>query len=132
MTAAFPACVMDPTSPGFGDGVMKRVASVETHQTTTSPDLPAAARRAEERLSQSTYLALRRVSCFAGGNAIYLSGCLPSHYLKQVAQEMVLGVEGVGYVINRIIVPTPAPGRGSGRATRVNSSIGVEFPHQSS
>ena len=34
----------------------------------------------------------------------YLHGCLPSYYLKQLAQEIAAGVEGVRLVINKIEV----------------------------
>jgi osmotically-inducible protein OsmY len=115
---------MASSSPDLGDGVMSVIPPFgETHKPTMSPDLLAAARMAEERLGRSGYVALRQVSCFAGRNEIFLYGCLPSHYLKQVAQEIVLSVEGVRHVINRIIVLTPAPRRGSDRATPLNSLV---------
>jgi osmotically-inducible protein OsmY len=44
---------------------------------------------------------------------VYLHGCLPSYYLKQLAQELANRVEGVHHVINRIEVFTP-----SGRMSR--------------
>ena len=38
----------------------------------------------------------------------YLHGCLPSYYLKQLAQEIAAGVEGVRLVVNKIEVTAPA------------------------
>jgi len=61
-------------------------------------------RNAEKRLRRSTYLALHDVSCIASGDIVYLDGCLPSYYLKQVAQELAAGVDGVRRVVNRIEV----------------------------
>jgi osmotically-inducible protein OsmY len=65
-------------------------------------------RTAEERLRSSGYLALRDVACIARDDMVYLDGRLPSHFLKQTAQEIVAGVEGVRQVINRIDVLRPA------------------------
>jgi osmotically-inducible protein OsmY len=67
-------------------------------------------RQAEERIRQSSYLALRDITCDASGDVLHLRGCLPSHYLKQVAQEIAAGVEGAREVKNSIEV-VPPPGR---------------------
>lgn len=60
----------------------------------------------EGRLQRSSYGALRRICCdFQGDSGIlHLRGSLPSYYLKQVAQELVGGVEGVRLVDNQIRV----------------------------
>jgi hypothetical protein len=76
---------------------------------TSSAHLPVIAREAEERLGKSSYRALRDVSCLASGDVIYLHGCLSSHYLKQVAQEVVSGAAGVHHVVNRIVVSKARP-----------------------
>lgn len=64
-------------------------------------------RTAEERLRSSGYLALRDVACLARDDEVYLHGRLPSYFLKQLAQEITAGVEGVRRVINRIDVLRP-------------------------
>jgi hypothetical protein len=64
----------------------------------------AIGRTADERFRQSGYLALRNIRCVAEGGAVHLHGRLPSHYLKQVAQEIAFGLEGVSRVVNRIEV----------------------------
>lgn len=69
---------------------------------------PAAADLAERRLRRNPYLALKNVSCQWLGGVLVLRGCLPSYYLKQVAQEAVASVEGVGRIDNQIQVVTPA------------------------
>jgi osmotically-inducible protein OsmY len=72
--------------------------------TSTSADRPAIDRKAEERIRGSSYLALRAISCVASDDVVTVHGYLPSYYLKQVAQEIVSGVEGVRHVVNRIVV----------------------------
>jgi osmotically-inducible protein OsmY len=79
-----------------------------TRLTTASEQFPALGRSAEELLRRSGYLSLRDVSCIASDDIVYLHGCLPSYYLKQLAQELAAGVEGVQCVINRIEVLRPA------------------------
>jgi osmotically-inducible protein OsmY len=67
-------------------------------------DRPCLARRIEDRLRRSGYLALREVACDTRGGVVRLRGCLPSYYLKQIAQATVSEVEGVRQIINRIKV----------------------------
>jgi osmotically-inducible protein OsmY len=64
---------------------------------------------AEGRLRGSSYLALRNVSCECKGGVLTLRGRLPSYHLKQVAEALVLGVEGVRRVENLIEVVASAP-----------------------
>jgi hypothetical protein len=73
----------------------------------TGADSAGVAREAENRLRQSGYLVLRDVSCRAGGGVVSLHGCLPSYYLKQLAQEIVAGVAGTRLIVNRIEVFVP-------------------------
>ena len=64
---------------------------------------------AERRLRSNPYLALKNVCCDWLDGVLVLRGCLPSYYLKQVAQEVVARLEGVTAVDNQIQVVTPAP-----------------------
>ena len=66
---------------------------------------------AESRLRSNPYLALKNVSCEIApeGGVLVLRGCLPSYYLKQVAQTVVAQLEGVRRIDNRIQVVAPAP-----------------------
>jgi osmotically-inducible protein OsmY len=82
-------------------------------ETTRSASLLALQLQAEERLRRSSYLALQDVSCSASDGVLYLHGLLPSYYLKQVAQEITAGLEGVRGVVNRIEVLRPAADRRS-------------------
>ncbi len=78
------------------------------HTTSTSSHFPAIDRLAEDRFRVSGYLALRDVACIASDGVAYLHGCLPSYYLKQLAQEIAAGVDGVRLVVNKIEVMAPA------------------------
>ena len=59
---------------------------------------------AESRLRGNSYLALRNVSCSYHDGVLTLTGCLPSYYLKQVAQSAVDSLENVTRVDNRMEV----------------------------
>ncbi|HKB39824.1 MAG TPA: BON domain-containing protein [Gemmataceae bacterium] len=60
--------------------------------------------QAESRLRSNSYLALKNVSCEYDGGRLILRGCLPTYYLKQIAQEVVAGVTGVTEIVNQINV----------------------------
>jgi CheY-like chemotaxis protein len=62
------------------------------------------AERAAGRLRRNFYLALKNVTCECQEGVLTLRGCLPSYYLKQMAQTAVAGVQGVQRVENRIEV----------------------------
>jgi hypothetical protein len=59
-------------------------------------------------LRRNPYLALKHVTCDCRDGVLVLRGCLPSYYLKQVAQEVVARLEGVEGVENEIKVVPPA------------------------
>ena len=63
--------------------------------------------RAERRLRGSSFLALRKICCEYREGILTLRGCLPTYYLKQVAQEVVAEVEGVEKISNDIEVVSP-------------------------
>jgi hypothetical protein len=67
-------------------------------------DPPSLGQRVEASLRGSGYLSLRGVVCDTRGDIIRLRGCLPTYYLKQLAQTIAAEVEGVRLIINRIIV----------------------------
>jgi hypothetical protein len=75
--------------------------------------LPAArklgiAELAETRLRSNGYLALRNICCEYREGVLTLRGCLPTYYLKQVAQETVAGLAGAR-IDNQIAVLGSAP-----------------------
>src|SRR5262245_24327609 len=83
-------------------------AMLAVHPTGTEPDTqrPDPQTVAERGLRSSRYSALQHVSCDCRGGVLVLRGCLPTYYLKQVAQEVVAHLEGVEGVENQIqVVP---------------------------
>ena len=64
------------------------------HPTGTEPDTqrhdPQASPQAvaERGLHSSRYAALKHVSCDYQGGVLVLRGCLPTYYLKQIAQHL--------------------------------------------
>jgi len=60
--------------------------------------------RAESVLRRNPYVALKNVSCDYRDGVLTLIGCLPTYYLKQIAQEAVARLEGVVRIDNRIEV----------------------------
>ena len=84
---------------------MLAVPSTGTEPDTQRPDPPASPQAVAERgLRSSRYSALKHVSCDYQGGVLVLRGCLPTYYLKQVAQAVVARVEGVRQVVNDIEV----------------------------
>jgi osmotically-inducible protein OsmY len=69
---------------------------------------------AESKLHNNPYLALKNLCCDYRDGALVLRGCLPSYYLKQVAQEVVGRLDGVERIDNQIQVRTPACRSGQG------------------
>ena len=67
-------------------------------------DAPTIAEEAMERLRESPYKAMRRVSCKCEQGVLFLRGRLFSFHEKQVAQEVVAKVNGVTQVVNEIQV----------------------------
>jgi hypothetical protein len=59
---------------------------------------------AETRLHSNPYLALKRVCCDYLDGVLFLRGWLPTYYLKQVAQEVVARLDGIGRIDNQIQV----------------------------
>jgi hypothetical protein len=54
---------------------------------------------------KSPYGAIRAVSCQMNDGLLTLSGCVPSYYLKQVAQRLALNVlQGLAVIVNQLRV----------------------------
>jgi hypothetical protein len=71
-----------------------------------SPDPPTNLQAVAERaLRSGPYPALKKLSCDYQGGVLVLRGCLPTYYLKQIAQEVVAQqVKGAGRLDNQIQV----------------------------
>lgn len=61
---------------------------------------------AENCLRHNSYLALKNVRCDYHEGVLTLRGCLPTYYLKQMAQSVVARIEGVQRIVNEIEVVT--------------------------
>src|ERR1700683_3777436 len=55
-------------------------------------------------LQSSSYTTLRRLRCEVMDAVVIVHGILPSYYLKQVAQTIVLRLEGIEGVVNLVEV----------------------------
>jgi osmotically-inducible protein OsmY len=78
-------------------------------QEATQATNPAQIRELAERsLRSNPYLALKNISCDWLDGVLVLRGCLPTYYLKQIAQEVVASLQGVARLDNQIQVVTPA------------------------
>jgi hypothetical protein len=86
--------------------------SVPTGPADLSPDPQASVQAVAERgLRSSRYRALKTVCCDYREGVLVLWGSLPTYYLKQMAQEVVVWqFDKVGRLENRIEVVRPAPG----------------------
>jgi osmotically-inducible protein OsmY len=73
------------------------------------PISPGIAEEAEIRLRSNSYLALKNVSCEHSEGVLTLRGCLPSYYLKQMAQTAVARLDGVQRIVNEIEVISGSP-----------------------
>lgn len=76
-----------------------------THQQSTSilPDA-VIARRAQERLLESSFVSVRRLTCDVHEGMLTLRGRLPSFYTKQMALTLLSDVEGVEEITDRVEV----------------------------
>lgn len=70
----------------------------------TIMDAPTIAEVAMERLRDSPYKAMRRISCECKHGVLFLRGRLVSFHEKQVAQEAVARIDGVTQVVNEVEV----------------------------
>ena len=58
-----------------------------------------------ERIYQAShYRTIRQLTCRFEGGVLTISGRLSSYYLKQLAQTMIRGVEGIEYIVNDVQV----------------------------
>jgi osmotically-inducible protein OsmY len=64
--------------------------------------------RAESELRRNAYVALKNIACEYREGVLTLHGCLPTYYLKQLAQEAVARLDGVERIENRIEVVAPS------------------------
>lgn len=73
----------------------------------TTLDAEAIGQTAERRLRESPYYFLRTLRCRVDAGVLTLVGRVPYGQLKQFAEAIVLRVEGVRAVVNRVEVYDP-------------------------
>ena len=73
-------------------------------QLLTVMDAPTIVAVAMERLRDSPYKVMRRVSCKCEHGVLFLRGRLFSFHEKQIAQETVASIDGVTQVVNEVEV----------------------------
>lgn len=83
-------------------------STTDRHGRRSSLEIAQAARK---RLRRSPYPPLQRLSCECDDRGfLFLRGRLPSFYLKQLAQQAVLDLQGVTQIVNQTeVVPSSAP-----------------------
>ena len=57
-----------------------------------------------QRLRESPYIAVRRLSCEYADGVLTLRGNVASFFHKQIAQQSVAGLDGVDQINNQIVV----------------------------
>lgn len=71
--------------------------------------------RAQARLRACPYREVQRTTCLFHKGVLLLQGTVSSYYLKQIAQTVLMHVEGVRHIVNTI---------------RVHSTVEVPAGHQ--
>ena len=91
---------------------MLALTDADRERRVATTDTTARERRIEEaaesQLRRSGYLVLRDIGCTCREGVVTLRGCLPTYYLKQIAQHVVTELEGVCGIINQIEVLAPS------------------------
>jgi len=95
------------TSGSPADGI----EGVPLPQPSVRPPAVDAIRRALDATSHGW---LHLVAIATAGDVVVLRGRVPSFYLKQIAQETVLAVPGVGVLRNELEVRVPEPVQSAG------------------
>ncbi|HEV8060179.1 MAG TPA: BON domain-containing protein [Gemmataceae bacterium] len=90
---------MFPQDPFTGNRTFSETAAATVQQ--------VIALRAESRLRYQPHRALKNIRCECADGVLTLRDRLPTHYLKQIAQAVVAGTEGIERIDNRIEVIGP-------------------------
>jgi osmotically-inducible protein OsmY len=84
-----------------------RLLPIEEQHLGISKERPVVQPEAQSRLRNSGYHELYLVSCDFHEGVLTLRGRVSSFYLKQVAQELIRRLDGVGEVNNHLVVVAP-------------------------
>ena len=63
--------------------------------------------RCELALRGSSYHALRRLTCAFHEGVLSIRGVVPTFYLKQMAQALLIALDGVEEISNQVVVQAP-------------------------
>jgi CheY-like chemotaxis protein len=100
--------LIKPVDPDILEHLLADQKAAHEHNEAATEPRPAPRRdvseMAESRLRGHSYLALRHVSCVYRDGVLTLRGCLPTYYLKQLAQTAVAPIDGVERIDNEIEV----------------------------
>ena len=66
---------------------------------------------AEGRLRHAGYSPLRQLACHIHGRVLTILGRVPSYYMKQVAQSLLLELDGIEAIDNQLDVEPFCPDR---------------------
>jgi len=85
---------------------------------------------ADKRLQQSLYPELRRVLCNYRHGIMTLYGVVSSFHVRQIAQELVQGLEGIEIIDNQLVVAEKkaSPISNSGVTSDGDGSAGLQEP----
>jgi hypothetical protein len=96
-----------PVKNGKADSQRQRNAKREHHGgfvTETESNGRRIEAEADMRLQQSLYPELRRVLCNYRHGILTLYGVVSSFYVRQIAQELVQGLDGIEVIDNQLVV----------------------------
>jgi osmotically-inducible protein OsmY len=107
---------MAPRATAPGDGIVTMQPPAIGNQgdgaAATTYRMTSMSCQVYDRLRRSGYSDLRDLACDVHNGIAILEGTLRSHHLKQIAQAIACGVDGIGSVENRIEVISPRDYRG--------------------
>jgi hypothetical protein len=79
---------------------------------------------AERLLRQSAYLELRNLKCDFHEGVLTIRGHVPSYFLKQLAQSLLLNIDGLLELNNQLVVLAP----GESRSANFHSTNIYRYP----
>jgi hypothetical protein len=102
------ACAINCTARLFYLTPSKEIAMFGLDRACVEPETSQASVQdlVEQRLRSNPYLSLRNITSDYLDGVLVLRGCVPTYYLKQMAQEVVTDLEGVERIDNQIQVLT--------------------------
>ena len=75
-----------------------------THESPILREQQQVTSQARSRLERSAYYALKRIACDFHEGVLTLRGRVPSFYLKQLAQALLVGLDHVEVLVNHVEV----------------------------